>query len=257
MLPEILFCQKGKYLSAGGMNKSDAVEYLSTKHGLSVTSRTSRAQLRQLVKQCIDGLQWADEVRAWMSAPDKQHHAVQIDSCHVTLQWSTVPRSFDEYGPRSKSLQSDILVTPLRYNVPSPPAGHCLQFVTKLLQMANEHGRGIQLYRWIDPDSRAVASKLEDTYQFFQQGTDTSSWFSPTLQPHARLFVMLGRETCYFSKRAQNLLQAQGHEYKFATHLPHDIPAYHTTVPAIFHGDVFVGGFTDLQTYMHQLRSQS
>ena len=77
-------------------------------------------------------------------------------------------------------------------------------------------------------------------------------------------FTVYGRPGCGYCHAAVSLLQAHGLEHSyvdmFASGMGRDQLEALTgrpvrTVPQILHGDRYVGGFTDLQSYLRELQS--
>lgn len=72
------------------------------------------------------------------------------------------------------------------------------------------------------------------------------------------MFIVIGRNDCGFCTAAQELLQIRHQEYKYYDITTYDKsselwskkPKNHVTVPVIFDGEVFIGGYRELCIYL-------
>ena len=69
--------------------------------------------------------------------------------------------------------------------------------------------------------------------------------------------IYRGAFSCSWCDKAKDLLEDSGHEYTVEKLGMSDLiirqaKEKHHTVPLIYHGVVFIGGFSDLQTYITQ-----
>lgn len=110
---------------------------------------------------------------------------LEIKSRHIKalLQFSTVPRFFDENGLHTDLiLQKDIIIqqittTPKR-------CGHGTKFVLKLVNIANHYNMGVQIQSAITNDSNNFGLYLIHKHKFIQKQYNKFDFFSPILSKY-------------------------------------------------------------------------
>jgi len=91
----------------------------------------------------------------------------------------------------------------------------------------------------------------------YYSDSDDEDWF-PQPTSHPEIFTVYGKHTCPYCVKAVELLEDNDIMHTFydlnafedTSLLEEIVPSHHNTIPIIFKGDIFIGGYDDLDSLL-------